>query len=107
MLAATQKPSSDVVPTSIRDLFGYRLGVPLLESAGVGHDPRPGLGEPGVLRRDDRSPGFEASAGCCTRAVFPIRMRSFWLDDDTIRDIAARATAVREQEQWRKQELLR
>ena len=27
VVAATQKPASDVVPTSIRDLFGYRLAL--------------------------------------------------------------------------------
>ena len=25
MVAATQRPSSDIIPTSLRDLFGYRL----------------------------------------------------------------------------------
>ena len=51
--AATQKPGSDVVPTALRDLFGFRLALQVQHAAGLGHDPRAGLGDGGRGRLDD------------------------------------------------------
>ena len=55
VVAATQKPSHEIVPTWIRDLFSFRLAHALHQFGRVGHDSRSGLGAPGLLGGDDRS----------------------------------------------------
>jgi DNA segregation ATPase FtsK/SpoIIIE-like protein len=49
VLAATQKPSHDIIPTSLRDLFGFPLGAAVLHSPGLRHRFGPGLGLSGLL----------------------------------------------------------
>jgi hypothetical protein len=55
-VATTQKPSADVVPTFLRDLFGVPLGAALLHPPGIRHHPRFRLGVGGLLGRQ-RRPG--------------------------------------------------
>ena len=94
VLAATQKPSSDVVPTSVRDLFGFRWALrcatreasdTILGSgwAAEGHsaaDIDPALRGVGLLLQEGGQ---------------PVRLRAAYLDDPTIARIAARATGLR------------
>ena len=105
VLAATQKPSSDVVPTSIRDLFGYRWAFRCSSSQASDTILGQGWASQGFSAATI-DPGLRGVGWLLHEGGVPIRMRSFWLDDDTIRDIGARATAVREQERWHKHELL-
>jgi S-DNA-T family DNA segregation ATPase FtsK/SpoIIIE len=90
VVSATQKPEGSVVSTNLRDLFAYRwalaCGTPEASDtilgrgwAGRGYDASTiAIGEPGVgyLRAEDR---------------LPIRHRGFYLNDDDIRALAARA----------------
>lgn len=92
VVAATQRPSHDIIPTSLRDLFGYRLAFRCTTETSsdiiLGHgwhargvdastiDP----GEPGV--------GWLLAEG-----GVPFRMRCAWLTDDDIAAIARRAAA--------------
>jgi DNA segregation ATPase FtsK/SpoIIIE-like protein len=92
--AATQKPAADVVPSALRDLFGFRLALrcntrdasDTILGAGwatLGHDAStiaPGQRGVGVLLAEDG---------------IPIRMRGFHLGDQDVATIAARATALR------------
>ena len=94
VLAATQKPGADVVPSALRDLFGFRLALRCntpqasdtilgqgWASSGFDASTVPG-GQRGVgllLAEDDR----------------PERIRTFHLADDEIGAIAERATARR------------
>lgn len=90
VVAATQRPSADIIPTSLRDLFGYRLAFRCTTETSsdivLGHgwhsrgydastiDP----GEPGV--------GWLLAEG-----GIPARIRCAWLTDDDITAIAGRA----------------
>src|SRR5215203_5503840 len=94
VVAATQKPGADVVPTALRDLFGFRLALRCntpqssdtilgqgWASAGADASQIPG-GQRGVgllLAEDDR----------------PVRLRGFYLADEDVQTIAERAAARR------------
>ena len=66
---ATQRPSADIIPTSLRDLFGYRWAFRCSTEAILRHDPRPRLGHHGLLAppRSTRRPA--AWAGCGPRTA--------------------------------------
>lgn len=92
VVAATQRPSHDIIPVSLRDLFGYRLAFRCTTSASSdiilgngwaarGHDAS--LTDP-----DDRGVGHLLAEG-----GIPRRMRCAWLTDDQIIAIAGRAAA--------------
>ena len=88
--AATQKPASDVVPTALRDLFGFRLALrcntPQASDtilgqgwATLGHNAAaiaPGQRGVGLLLAEDGT---------------PVRMRGFHLTDEDVDELAARA----------------
>lgn len=90
VVAAVQKPASDIIPTSLRDLFGMRLAFRCNTKeasdtilggwAALGHDAsKIPMGQRGtglLLAEDGR----------------PQRMRTYWLSDDDIRSIAQRAS---------------
>jgi hypothetical protein len=96
--AATQKPASDVVPSALRDLFGFRLALrcntPQASDtilgqgwATLGHNAAtiaPGQRGVGLLLAEDGT---------------PIRMRGFHLNDGDVDALAARAAALRA-EDW-------
>jgi hypothetical protein len=97
VLAATQKPSTDVVPSAIRDLFGFRwaLRCATREASDT------------VLGTGWATNGFSASEiDPQQRGVglllheggIPIRLRSYWLDDKAIEDVMARAIRHRPDE---------
>jgi S-DNA-T family DNA segregation ATPase FtsK/SpoIIIE len=94
VLAATQKPSADVVPTSLRDLFGFRWAMRC--STPQASDT--------ILGAGWASAGYSAAgidAGC--RGVgyllheggLPVRLRAFHLDDTALAGIAQSAEAIR------------
>ena len=94
VVAATQKPGADVVPSALRDLFGFRLALRCntpqasdtvlgqgWASAGADASQIPG-GQRGVgllLAEDDR----------------PVRLKCFYLADHDVQTIAERATSRR------------
>jgi hypothetical protein len=94
VVAATQKPGADVVPSALRDLFGFRLALRCntpqasdtilgqgWASAGADASQIPG-GQRGVgllLAEDDR----------------PVRLKGFYLADEDVQAIAERAAARR------------
>ena len=93
VIAATQKPSTDVVPSAIRDLFGYRWAMRC--STKDASDT--------ILGAGWATAGYSASdIDAATRGVgllrheggFPTRMRAFWLDDETIRTVAEHGRKV-------------
>jgi S-DNA-T family DNA segregation ATPase FtsK/SpoIIIE len=94
VLAATQKPGSDVVPTSIRDLFGYRLAMRCATAAASDT----------ILGSGWAAEGYSAATiDPATRGVgfllhesgVPAPMRAHWLDDGAIDDLATRAAQLR------------
>jgi S-DNA-T family DNA segregation ATPase FtsK/SpoIIIE len=94
VVAATQKPASDVVPSALRDLFGFRLALrcntPQASDtilgqgwATAGHSAAsiaPGQRGVGLLLAEDG---------------LPVRMRGFYLTDAQTTAIAEHATALR------------
>ena len=94
VLAATQKPSADVIPTQIRDLFGFRVA--LRCSTPQASDTVLGQGwaalgySAATIDPSARGVGFLLAEG-----GVPVRFRSCHLSDDQIDVIAARAEALR------------
>jgi FtsK/SpoIIIE family len=93
-VATTQKPSADVVPTYLRDLFGFRWA--LRCSTPDASDT--------ILGRGWASQGYSAtSIDPATRGVgyllqeggVPVRLRACYLDDLDLAAIARRAEALR------------
>jgi S-DNA-T family DNA segregation ATPase FtsK/SpoIIIE len=94
VIAATQKPGSDVVPTSLRDLFGYRLAMRC--STAAASDT--------ILGSGWATEGYSAaSVDPATRGVglllhesgVPHLLRTHWLDDTTVSILAQRAASLR------------
>ncbi len=94
VLAATQKPAAEVIPTSLRDLFGFRWALRCLTPqasdtflgqgwAGLGHSAS-------AVDAADRGVGLLLAEGGA-----PVRLRACWLDDDQLATLAARAEALR------------
>lgn len=93
-VGATQKPSADVIPTFLRDLFGFRWAM---------RCATPQASDT-ILGAGWASAGFSAAAidAACRGVGWllheggrPVRVRSFWLDDDTLAAIALRAELAR------------
>jgi FtsK/SpoIIIE family len=94
VLAATQKPAAEVIPTSLRDLFGFRWALRCLTPqasdtvlgsgwASLGHTAS-------GVDAADRGVGLLLAEGGT-----PVRLRACWLDDDQLASLAARAEALR------------
>ena len=94
VLAATQKPSTDIVPSTLRDLFGFRWA--LRCATRDASDT--------VLGAGWASEGFSASnLNSARRGVglllheggVPVQLRTFHLNDDDVRVLAKRAHQLR------------
>ncbi|MDP8927472.1 MAG: FtsK/SpoIIIE domain-containing protein [Actinomycetota bacterium] len=94
VLAATQKPSSDVVPTSIRDLFGYRWAFRCASP----HASDTILGQGWASQGYNAAtidPALRGVGWLLHEGGIPIRLRAYYLDDATLADIAQRAARLR------------
>ena len=93
-MAATQKPASDVVPTALRDLFGFRWA--LRCSTPQASDTILGQGwatqgfSASSIDAADRGVGFLLHEG-----LIPVRLRAYYLSDDDLAAIASRAQDLR------------
>jgi hypothetical protein len=94
VLAATQKPAAEVIPTSLRDLFGFRWALRCLTPQASDT----------VLGQGWASLGYSASTvDAADRGVglllaeggTPVRLRACWLNDDQLHALAARAETLR------------
>jgi hypothetical protein len=94
VLAATQKPSSDIVPTSVRDLFGFRWALRCATREASDTILGSGWATEGCSAADI-DPSARGVGYLLHEGGVPVRMRAAYLDDGTIVDIAARATALR------------
>jgi FtsK/SpoIIIE family len=94
VLAATQKPAHEIIPTALRDLFGFRWAFRCLTPQAS--DTILGAGWAGLgyaassIDAADRGVGLLLAEG-----GLPVRMRACWLDDDQLAVLAARAEALR------------
>ena len=92
--AATQKPGADVVPSALRDLFGFRLALrcttPQASDTILGQGWAANGADASTIPGAQRGVGYLLAEG-----ERPIRLRGFFLDDDDVTEIAARAAARR------------
>jgi len=99
VVAATQKPAADVVPSALRDLFGFRLALRCTTRDAsdtiLGHGWASNGFNAATIAPDQRGIGFLlADDG------LPVRMRTFYLDDEAVDALADRAAALREAASW-------
>jgi hypothetical protein len=90
VLAATQKPSADVVPSALQDLFGFRLALrcttPQASDTILGQGWASQGHNAGTIPPADRGVGY-----LLAEDGLPVKLRTFYLDDDQITDLATRA----------------
>jgi hypothetical protein len=95
VLAATQKPSADVVPSALRDLFGFRLALrcttPQASDTILGQGWASQGHNAGTIPPADRGVGY-----LLAEDGLPVKLRTFYLDDQQITDLATRARAQRQ-----------
>jgi DNA segregation ATPase FtsK/SpoIIIE-like protein len=94
VLAATQKPSADVVPSALRDLFGFRLALrcttPQASDTILGQGWASQGHSAGTISPADRGVGY-----LLAEDGLPVKLRTFYLDDEQITEVATRARALR------------
>jgi hypothetical protein len=94
VVAATQKPSGDVIPTSLRDLFGFRWAMrcstPQASDTILGQGWATAGYSAAEIDASCRGVGYLLHEG-----GRPERLRAHYLDDDALAEIAGRAEAVR------------
>lgn len=96
VLAATQKPSADVVPTSIRDLFGFRWAMRC--STPQASDTILGSGWASAgYSAADIDPASRGVGYLLHEGGIPQRIRSYYLDDMALASISKRAETHRGQ----------
>jgi S-DNA-T family DNA segregation ATPase FtsK/SpoIIIE len=94
VLAATQKPSADVIPTSIRDLFGFRWAMRC--STPQASDTILGSGWASAgYSAADIDPASRGVGYLLHEGGIPKRLRSCYLDDTSLAAVSARAAAFR------------
>ncbi|WP_376776277.1 FtsK/SpoIIIE domain-containing protein [Allocatelliglobosispora scoriae] len=94
VIAATQRPSFDIIPTSLRDLFGFRAAfrctTPNTSNIVLGH----GWAEQGYSA-NDIDPTNQGAAYLLAEDGTPRRIKVAYLDDAQIIDIANHAAWIR------------
>lgn len=87
-VAATQRPSHDIIPVSLRDLFGYRLAFRCTTETSsdiiLGHGWHTRGYDASAIDPDDRGVGWLLAEG-----GIPRRMRCTWLTDTDIGAVIA------------------
>jgi DNA segregation ATPase FtsK/SpoIIIE, S-DNA-T family len=94
VVAATQRPSSDIIPTSLRDLFGYRWAFRCTTDASsdviLGH----GWANAGYTAASI-DPAARGVGWLLAEGGVPQRMKAAYLSDSHIADLAERAEKLR------------
>jgi hypothetical protein len=94
VLAATQKPSSEVIPTALRDLFGFRWAMRC--NTAQASDTILGSGWATLGYNAAHIPGSSRGVGyLLSEGGQPQLIKSHYLDDHAIDEIAARAVQLR------------
>ena len=94
VVAATQKPSSDVVPTSVRDLFGFRWALRCATREASDTILGSGWATAGHSAADI-DPATRGVGLLLHEGGTPVRLRSAYLDDPAVARVAARAADLR------------
>jgi len=89
VLAATQKPGSDIIPTSLRDLFGYRWALRCTTAAAS--DTILGSGwASGGITASSVDPAHRGVGYLLAEGGTPVRLRAHYLSDELLRLLADR-----------------
>ena len=94
VIAATQKPSSEIIPTFVRDLFSFRMALrcttPEASDTVLGQGWASQGYSASTLDPTARGVGFLLAEG-----AVPVKIRTHYLADDDIASLAKRAEAGR------------
>lgn len=94
VVAATQRPSADIIPTSLRDLFGYRMAFRCTTDSSSDIILSQGWAGHGYSAKAIRPEGI-GQAWLLAEGGFPRRMRCAYLNDDHIRTLISHAKHLR------------
>ena len=97
VLAATQKPSVDIVPSALRDLFGFRWALRCATREASDTVLGSGWAAAGFSAADI-DPGRRGVGLLLHEGGVPVRLRSFGLTDADVSAIATRAARLRHKE---------
>jgi hypothetical protein len=94
VIAATQKPSNDIIPTFVRDLFSFRMALrcttPEASDTILGQGWASQGYSASTLEPTSRGVGYLLAEG-----AVPVKVRTHYLDDDTVAALAALAVERR------------
>jgi S-DNA-T family DNA segregation ATPase FtsK/SpoIIIE len=94
VVAATQRPSFDIIPTSLRDLFGYRAAFRCTTLNSSNIILGQGWGEQGY-NANDIAPDNQGEAYLIAEGGIPHRIKAAYLSDNDIYSIADYAAWIR------------
>jgi hypothetical protein len=94
VVAATQKPSADVVPSALRDLFGFRLAMRCTTPQASDTILGAGWASQGHTAATI-APSQRGIGLLLAEDGLPVRLRCFYLDDTAVDGLAERACALR------------
>ena len=94
VIAAAQKPAADVVPSALRDLFGFRLAMrcttPQASDTILGHGWASQGHSAATIGPTQRGVGL-----LLAEDGLPLGLRSFYLGDQALDQLAGRVCALR------------
>jgi hypothetical protein len=94
VVAATQKPSSDIVPTYVRDLFSFRMALRCTTPEASDTILGQGWAKEGYSA-STLDPTLRGVGWLLAEGAVPVKIRTHYLDDDAIADLAHSAAARR------------
>ena len=90
IVAATQRPSADIIPTSLRDLFGYRVAFRCTTDSSSDIILSVGWAKEGYSARNIR-PEDVGVGWILAEGGIPRRFKAYLIDDDHIEAVTAQA----------------
>ena len=99
VVAATQKPSNDIVPTYVRDLFSFRMALRCTTPEASDTILGQGWAKEGYSA-STLDPTLRGVGWLLAEGAVPVKVRTHYLDDDAIADLADIAVAQRKAACW-------
>ena len=94
VVAATQKPSNDIVPTYVRDLFSFRMALRCTTPEASDTILGQGWAKEGYSA-STLDPKIRGVGWLLAEGAVPVKIRTYYLDDDAITALSWRAKAIR------------
>jgi hypothetical protein len=99
VIAATQKPSNDIVPTYVRDLFSFRMALRCTTPEASDTILGQGWAKEGYSA-STLDPTLRGVGWLLAEGAVPVKVRTHYLDDDSMADLADIADARRKAAWW-------